>query len=72
MYTSCKVSPLNKEREKLEVPRKIMHKDLWPGHIEGEGCADMHVAVLRLWGNILNTGQEKTEVTEFKCNTCTR
>lgn len=48
MYTSCEVSPLNKEREKLQVPRKIMHKDLWPGHIEGEGCADMHVAVLKL------------------------
>lgn len=59
MYLSCKVSPLNKEREKLEVPRKIRQKDLRPGHIEGEGCAAMHVAVLKLWGNITNTGQAK-------------
>lgn len=59
MYTSCKESPLYKEREKLEVLRKIGQKDLWPGHIEGEGCAAMLVAVLKLWGNITNTGQAK-------------
>lgn len=59
MYTSCKVSPLNKEREKLEVPRKIRQIDLWPGHIQGEGCAARHVAIVKLWGNITNTGQVK-------------
>lgn len=59
MYTSYKVSPLNKEREMLEVPRKIRQKDLRPGHLEGKGCAAMPIAVLKLWGNITNTGQAK-------------
>lgn len=43
----------------LEVPRKIRQKDLRPGHLEGKGCAAMPIAVLKLWGNITNTGQAK-------------